>query len=61
MAARPAAADSRGHRIHASVIHGDATVRDDCLDTSDYLRTHIKRLLRTVNTLIGGGWRHLLR
>jgi len=49
------------HREIAGVIHGDAIVRRDWLGTSDYLRTHVKRLLRTADALIGGGWRHLLR
>lgn len=49
------------HREIASVIHGKAIVRRDWLGTSDYLRTHVKRLLRTADALIGGGWRLLLR
>jgi len=55
---RPAGASPREI---APALHGAATVRDEWLGTSDYLRTHIKRLLRTADTLIGGGWRHLLR
>ncbi len=48
------------HRDIARVIHGEADVRDAWLGRSDYMRTHIKRLLRTANALIGGGWRNLL-
>lgn len=49
------------HREIAIVLHGRQRVHCDWLGTSDYLRTHIKRLLRTADALIGGGWRHLLR
>lgn len=49
------------HREVALVIHGERTVRDQWYGRSDHMRTHIKRLLRTANALIGGGWRHLLR
>jgi hypothetical protein len=49
------------HREIARVIHGEAAVQRDWLGESDYMRTHIKRLLRTANALIGGGWRYLLR
>lgn len=49
------------HRDIARVIHGEATVRDHWYGKSDHMRTQIKRLLRTANALIGGGWRHLLR
>lgn len=49
------------HKEIACVIHGTALVERDWLGRSDYLRTHVKRLLRTADTLIGGGWRHLLR
>lgn len=49
------------HREIAIVLHGEATVSDQWYSRSDHMRTHIKRLLRTANALIGGGWRHLLR
>ncbi|MET4898739.1 DUF2285 domain-containing protein [Sphingomonadaceae bacterium jetA1] len=49
------------HREIACVLHGDVLVREQWLGRSDHLRTHIKRLLRTADMLIGGGWRHLLR
>lgn len=49
------------HREIAIVLRGEATVRDHWYGKSDHMRTHIKRLLRTANALIGGGWRHLLR
>jgi len=49
------------HREIARVLHGETAVRDAWLGKSDFMRTHIKRLLRTANALIGGGWRHLLR
>lgn len=49
------------HRDIASVIHGRTIVRRNWLGPSDYLRTHVKRLLRTADALIDGGWRHLLR
>lgn len=49
------------HRDIARVIHGEATVRDAWAGESDYLRTHVKRLLRTADAMIDGGWRHLLR
>jgi len=49
------------HRDIARVIHGHAAVREAWLGKSDYMRTHIKRLLRTADALIGGGWRNLLR
>lgn len=45
----------------ARVLHGDHAVHDDWNGQSDYLRTHIRRLLRTADGLIGGGWRKLLR
>jgi hypothetical protein len=48
------------HRELAIVLHGEATVRDHWYGKSDHMRTSIKRLLQTANTLIGG-WRHLLR
>lgn len=49
------------HREIAHVIHGETAVRDQWFGESDYLRTHVKRLLRTADVLIDGGWRHLLR
>lgn len=49
------------HRDIACVLRGEAAVRDEWYGESDHMRTHIKRLLRTANTLIGGGWRYLLR
>ncbi|EJU12127.1 hypothetical protein LH128_15411 [Sphingomonas sp. LH128] len=49
------------HRDIAAVIHGERLVRRDWLGASDYLRTHVKRLLRTADMLVGGGWKHLLR
>lgn len=49
------------HRDIAQAIHGEAAVHAHWLGKSDYMRTHIKRLLRTADMLIGGGWRHLLR
>lgn len=49
------------HRDICAAIHGDALVRRDWLGRSDYLRTHVKRLLRTADALVDGGWRLLLR
>lgn len=49
------------HKDIACVIHGKVLVERDWFGKSDYLRTHVKRLLRTADALIGGGWRHLLR
>jgi hypothetical protein len=49
------------HRDICAAIHGDALVRRDWLGPSDYLRTHVKRLLRTADALVDGGWRLLLR
>lgn len=48
------------HREIAHVLHGEAAVHHHWYGRSDYMRTQIKRLLRTANTLIDGGWRHLL-
>ncbi len=49
------------HREIACVVLGAHVVRRDWSSESDYLHTSVKRMLRTADALIGGGWRHLLR
>lgn len=48
------------HRDIACVLFGGKAVQRDWDGTSDFQRTQVKRLLKTANMMIAGGWRKLL-
>ena len=49
------------HRQIAAALFGEKAVTDDWCGRSDYLRLRVQRLVRTADSLVHGGYRHLLR